>query len=348
MSRTMNDDNPITHQAIEWLSDLQDGKADSAALFRWLAESPRHVEEFAFALTLTDELAGLTPEQCAQIAAMNTARHTAENVVSLPGPASTRKLTRHKSRRFQTRRTFVAAATAAALTIGLGLWTWDYGWKTYSTDFGEQKVVDLQDGSTIHLNTGSRVKVRYGAARDIRLLSGEALFKVQRDPQHPFRVHADESVIQAVGTQFNVNRRATATIVSVLEGSVRIINLADVTLEQDVAATLGNLTVGQEAQIARQGGIVTRKIEVAQAAAWRQRRLVFLNDSLADIAAEFNRYNRRPQVLIEDDEAARKRFAASFDVDAPEALVQVLETNPELTVEQVGNEIRVRSRGAGK
>src|SRR5688572_20473234 len=100
MNRMTNDIDPVAHRAIQWLSDLQDGAADSTALFRWLAESPRHVEEFAFALTLTDELAGLTPEQCAQIAAMNATQRTMETIVPLPGSARHRSLKRGKNRGF--------------------------------------------------------------------------------------------------------------------------------------------------------------------------------------------------------------------------------------------------------
>jgi transmembrane sensor len=203
----------------------------------------------------------------------------------------------------------------------------------------------------IHLNTESRVKVKYGkASRDIRLLSGEALFKVERDPSHPFRVYAGRSVIQAVGTQFNVYQHAKGTTVAVLEGIVRITsnieaNPSNATVRENPATEpLKNLTVGQEVEIAAKGTIITRRIDVRQAAAWRQHRLVFSNSPLSDIAAEFNRYNRRPQIRIEDAGAAAQRFAATFDADAPESLIQVLQTNPDLSVERSGEAIVVRSR----
>ena len=66
----------------------------------------------------------------------------------------------------------------------------------------------------VHLNTRSRVEVNFtGAARDIRLLEGEALFTVARDPARPFTVYAGTNIIQAVGTQFNVLRRPSGTTV---------------------------------------------------------------------------------------------------------------------------------------
>ena len=52
----------------------------------------------------------------------------------------------------------------------------------YVTETGQQKTIDLSDGSKIFLNTASHVEVRYGPrARTIKLLSGEAFFDVAKD-----------------------------------------------------------------------------------------------------------------------------------------------------------------------
>jgi transmembrane sensor len=147
-----------------------------------------------------------------------------------------------------------------------------------------------------------------------------------------------------------VHRRASGTTVSVLEGSVRITPQAVIERPDSAGSTevphvaVKNLAMGEEAEIVPKGEIITRQIDVNQAAAWRQHRLVFDNDTLSNIAAEFNRYNRRPRIRIEDAQAGARRFAATFDADAPESLVQVLETNPDLAVEQTDDEIVVRIR----
>ncbi|MEJ1960797.1 MAG: FecR domain-containing protein [Gammaproteobacteria bacterium] len=116
---------------------------------------------------------------------------------------------------------FLAAlAVLIALNQSLGFFS---GWKQYSTAVGEQRVIELQDGSTVRLNTQSRIAVRLSEhTRDIRLISGEAIFKVHHDTARPFRVHTLGAFIQAVGTEFNVYRRADRTKVAVLEGRVQI------------------------------------------------------------------------------------------------------------------------------
>jgi hypothetical protein len=51
---------------------------------------------------------------------------------------------------------------------------------------------------------------------------------------------------------------------------------------------------------------------------------VFRNDSLADIAEEFNRYNRTLQMRVEGAEASDRRLSGVFDADAPESLLRFL------------------------
>lgn len=335
----MNDDsNPVLQRALQWLSDLQDGQADSASLFRWLAESPRHVEEFCLVLTFADQIAGLTEAQCADIRAMTSGNSPAPTVI----PFNEKVALPFRPEVSPHRRTWVLAASFALAVLIGGLIWWDGGWRTYSTDFGEQRIVELPDGSAMHLNMETRVKVKFAdAGRDIQLLRGEALFKVKHDPAHPFRVHADDSVIQALGTQFNVYRRSGATTVAVLEGSVKII-AAEPRGTSNMA--IEKLLMGQEARIAPLERVRLRQVDAKQVAAWRQHRLVFQNDTLDDIAAEFNRYNRRPKIRIQDANAGARRFAATFDADSPESLLQILQTRRDLTVEQTGSEILVRSR----
>lgn len=178
------------------------------------------------------------------------------------------------------------------------------------------------------------MKVRLSStARDIRLLEGEALFKVQHDPNRPFCVRTDDAVIQAIGTQFDVYRQVHNTRVEVLEGAVRIsaeekndpsTHAADETASAGdpvlSAATISTVSAGEEANIS-QAGSITRLAseEITNKLAWRQRRLVFREDSLSFIVGEFNRYNRHPRFRIVDREVGNLRYTGVFDVDDPGA-----------------------------
>lgn len=75
---------------------------------------------------------------------------------------------------------------------------------------------------SIH-DTQSRVRVAFSRTnRDVYLEKGQAIFKVKDDAARPFRVRVDRAVIQAIGTQFDVYRRADRLDVAVIEGRVQV------------------------------------------------------------------------------------------------------------------------------
>jgi transmembrane sensor len=63
---------------------------------------------------------------------------------------------------------------------------------------------------------------------------------------------------------------------------------------------------------------------IGSVTAWRRRRLVFRKDTLAYIAAEFNRYNRTPKIRVEGETLRLRRFNGVFDADNPLPLLQFL------------------------
>ena len=103
------------------------------------------------------------------------------------------------------------------------------------------------------------------------------------------------------------------------------------------------LAAGQAARITRNGELSRDlKLDVSEAIAWRQRRLVFREETLATIAEEFNRYNRHPQIVIEGDIARNRRYGGTFDADDPESLVQFVVQKGDLTVERSASRILIR------
>jgi transmembrane sensor len=216
---------------------------------------------------------------------------------------------------------------AAAVLMAALSWWLLYPGETYSTDIGELRTVELAVGSRIELNARSRVRVDFSATeREVRLLEGEALFDVARDAGRPFQVRSGGSRIQAVGTQFTVNRRPLTTLVSVLEGSVNVIAGEQAGAEKEL------LSAGEAVRIGIEGRIGPREPAAgANLAAWRERRLVFRDDALADISAEFNRYNRSPQIVV-TGKAMDRRYGGIFDADDPQSIVRFVTRDGELKI----------------
>jgi len=115
------------------------------------------------------------------------------NVVALdrvPTPAP--RSLRNEADSYQSRpasRQLRWAAGIAVIGIVLGLLWSVNGTQTFTTAIGEQRAVELEDGSIVHLNAHSRLAVDLSTKfRDIQLAEGEALFKVAHDSARPFRV----------------------------------------------------------------------------------------------------------------------------------------------------------------
>jgi transmembrane sensor len=85
----------------------------------------------------------------------------------------------------------------------------------------------LPDGSNVELGARSRISypVHFSSeeSRDV-YLSGEAFFKIARNPGHPFRVFSNEIVTKVLGTSFSVRcyEKDTTISVTVRTGKVSV------------------------------------------------------------------------------------------------------------------------------
>ena len=70
-----------------------------------------------------------------------------------------------------------------------------------------ENTVLLADGTTVHLNAGSKLlyPVRFVGKRRIVTLEGEAYFDVRKDEEHPFVVRTRFGEVTVLGTAFNIN-----------------------------------------------------------------------------------------------------------------------------------------------
>jgi transmembrane sensor len=349
----------ISERAAQWLCILEDGgEAESAAFAEWITESPQHLREFLLMSALNSEISGIDARRQIDIQAiLARATHTVipigeanrrssakRNVDSTARPNRSVPLPR---RRFAA----IAASIAASALLATVLW---HHWQgnNYQTAIGEQRTVELADGSVMQLNTRSEARVQLSkTARDIRLVDGEAMFKVAQDRNRPFRVRVGDNVIQAVGTQFNVNRRPSGTTLSVLEGAVKIIGEqgTPMILPRPATSDIGHalsqtmLVAGEEVRIGRDGRIERfTRIDPLRASSWRQHRLVFRDDTLEDIAAEFNRYNRHFQIILEGADVRQRRYTAVFDTDDAASLMEFLRQDEGLLFEEKNDELIVK------
>lgn len=334
-------DRLIALQAAEWYENVKDGTDEHNADFvQWLAESPRHMEAFL-------SIAGEAPVmrkvfESGAFDLTELLRSARPEVLDLPiAPALFRAPQRSERKWWRRIKLRSVAAAVAVLSLGTVLFYQWSSWQRFETPIGEQRTVQLVEGSVVNLNAYSRLDVRFDdSQRDIKLPRGEATFKVAPDPARPFRVRTPAAVVEAVGTQFNVYARPDGTTsVAVLEGKVKVI------IDRGGSAAPVPLAAGEKAEVFPNGRIQREDhASIAEAVAWQQRKLIFKRTALEEMAAEFNRYNKVTQIRLENIEPGRFRFSGAFNADDPQSLATLLTREPDLSIARSGDEIVIRSR----
>lgn len=208
----------------------------------------------------------------------------------------------------------------------------------FETAPGEQRVVTLADGSTVAINTASRISVAFDEKeRLIRLESGEALFQVAHDPARPFVVQAGAGRVRAVGTRFNVLLEAGAMTVSVLEGRVEL---------SSPGAAERLLDAGESAALEHSGHLVAADPERASAeriAAWREGKLRFDEWSVERAVQEHNRYAAKP-IRIATQDVGGRLVSGTFRIGDTPALLEALEHLLGVEATEAGDEWVLENR----
>ena len=348
-------------EAAEWFISLQDGGwsgEQQAAFAHWLCRSPLHVEEFLRLTALQGDLARLaefrTLDVEGELARLQLCAAHA-NIVSLDGADVTGSednlaavqaipfdAWRHTPLPFAPRSRsprerlvlFATAAVAALVAVGLSFAPiHDYlGRDHYITEVGEQRSLTLADGSQVQLNAVSNLSAQVDrTVRELQLDGGEALFRVAKDPVHPFRVRTPQAIIEAKGTRFNVHVSKHKTVVCLLEGHV-LVTLSAASAGAGVARSAPEaasrsvlLNPGEEISIATEPGIppTPRQVDVSAVVAWTQHRLVFEDAPLSEVIAEFNRYSRQP-FAVHDAVLGAARITMSFDANSTHTFAESL------------------------
>ncbi|MGH8277829.1 MAG: FecR family protein, partial [Steroidobacteraceae bacterium] len=244
--------------------------------------SPEHVRAYLELVAFWEDAGLYDPDRKLDMDSLIALARAQTNVVVLeaaPGedcvavtssPQTTRSPVIHRRRRLA-----VAAAAAAAVVcvmVAIGGWSALYHDPSYATDVGEQRTVRLSDGSTVELNAVSRIRVRFSQhERAVDLLLGQALFRVAKNKDRPFLVFSGATRVRAVGTQFDVNRERSSTVVTVLEGRVAVVPQRDSTLDSALphpAAPPIEIAAGEQLTVLPSASPRKQRANVAVTTAW--------------------------------------------------------------------------------
>lgn len=224
-----------------------------------------------------------------------------------------------------------AAALVAVLSVQLARPSPD----RIETAVGEIRRVALKDGSVATVNTDSDVEVRLARAeRHIRLVRGEAWFQVAKDAARPFIVDAGPVHVRATGTAFSVRRDDGRVRVVVTEG--RVIAWRDGYAQRRLAVSAGEEARLSEADVAPPPAAAAARTQ--DALAWRTGEIVLDGETVAEAAAEFNRYNER-KIVVHDPAVGGRKVVGYFLLNQPETFARMASALGGGSMKQNGNRI---------
>ncbi|MGF1543049.1 MAG: FecR domain-containing protein [Parvularculaceae bacterium] len=356
----------VTGEACAWIAQIETGDMtheDYTAFREWMQRSPSHVAEIKRLARLSSELNVLT-----QMAGpLEDAVAQFREIVARP---------RAPIRRRAAVLVFIAAilaALAAGAVANRVLSEKNRPPTIIATAVGDYREAPLPDGSTVHLNSDSRIEVAFNRERRaVRLIQGEGHFTVRRDPARAFVVTAGDNVVTAVGTAFAVRlyKAGDDFEVTVTEGRVAVASAVDATRAapatsppqagaRPLAAPLRDAArdpePGNEAQVvvlkagqnirvtslAREAPITEMTDrELQRKLSWQEGLFDFSNTPLVDVVDEISRHTDIRFEIV-DPELSRLKFGGVFRTGEIDALLNALETSFDVDVEHVGDR-RVR------
>lgn len=156
------------------------------------------------------------------------------------------------------------------------------GATTITVPRGGQYKIGLTDGSQVWLNAASVLKIPpgfNGKERNVQL-TGEGYFEVARNKRKPFKVHAQNSVVQVYGTHFDVfaypDEAAVKT--TLLEGSVKI----------SKGSLHKMLVPGEQATVG--DSIQLSKIDTRSIVEWKNGSFSFSHEGIRSIMRKISRW----------------------------------------------------------
>jgi len=209
-------------------------------------------------------------------------------------------------------------------------------YREIQTERGERSKITLSDGSIIHLNGESHLKIPHTLSRtelNRVYLEGEAFFEIIRNERVTFQVITDETVTTVLGTRFNVRnyREDDEVTVVVADGRVSFGYLNGSSTEPAI------LTKNQKGVIGN--GAAPRITEVKDLSVyhgWIDGKLIFEQEPLSQMINKLERWFGIDIELVNaNNEIAGKQLTATFSERQPvEDIMQSISLALDLSIDR--------------
>lgn len=330
----------INNEAREWFSLMQSGSVselEQQQLQQWLQANSVHQQAYREYEMIWQDLGGLANTN--ELAALK--RSVKPSLFESVRAGLHNFISGLQALNPKSQFSLALASVAILAIVIIGFQPEKVPMQEYATTTGEVKKFTLEDGSEITLGAKSQLKAwATSKERHIILVSGQAFFKVAKNPLRPFWVDAGETKVRVVGTQFDVRKGSDRTRVAVLEG---IVNVSSTNKSANRAPVV--LTAGQQVTRLNEGTFeAVNSISVSELESWRNGRLIYLRASLADVVADANRYFNN-SISLGSKNLADLKVTAAVSTNQMDALTDMLSTSlPVVLQRDAQNNIVIMSR----
>ncbi|MEE4176024.1 MAG: FecR domain-containing protein [Bacteroides sp.] len=176
----------------------------------------------------------------------------------------------------------------------------------------------LEDGSVIYLaaNTTLEYPQAFGAKERRVKMAGEAYFEVQHNPEKPFRVDLDNALIEVLGTSFNIKRTGENDFDLFVEKGL-------VQVEVRGQARDKVLVEPGEVLSVREGHFSKYRNNDLELTLWRQNRMHFKDESLANVLSVINR-NYQASLELGDPSLASRQMTVTFFNNSLPTIIELI------------------------
>jgi transmembrane sensor len=209
---------------------------------------------------------------------------------------------------------------------------------TISCAYGDKSDIILPDSSRVFLNSGSKL-VFYSNFREGRkvTLEGEAFFEVSKDKKHPFQVKTKDIEIEVLGTKFNLKAYSDEKSISttLIEGSVKISGQ----FEQILMKPNQKLIFDKKSKTTTMQKLTDTSIETG----WKEGRLVFRNESLAELEPKLERWFD-VDIVFGDEQVKNRRFTGVLNRESILEAISFFNQSNYVSCTIRGNKIYINSK----
>ncbi|WP_312189885.1 FecR domain-containing protein [Sphingobacterium sp.] len=282
------------------------------------------------------------------------------------------------SNRFNWSRWGAIAAVFIALVSG-GVWYYSQSSKVdtvlpitsigqvYQTKNGEKRTFELSDGSTVTLNSGSKLELSTDFNHELRIvrLAGEGYFQVAKNKEKPFVVQASDFDIKVLGTTFNVKSYSDEPTAEALlvEGSIEMKskgqrensviikpnqkitiyrNQSEIAIQHKTNKPTSSKLPIKEIAIENIPILETNKAEIPDIA-WRENRLEIVDQDFESLRRTLERWYD-VDIQIQNDRLKQYRFTATFSSENINQVLSALQKVEPFKFDVYGKKITISEK----